>query len=263
MWILRSMHERVSFNVYKHLENVFKILSEYGVSATFFITGAMTERYPRIPQRICRHGHELASHGYSHKSLSKASFDEAEEEISKSITILNRFQEVRGFRAPFLARNKATYMACEKLGLSYDSSEHGLTKYRPNGFNVIVLPVISPLDTYGLDFMRMKSKDLVAKWLLQCSKSNGVTVCMHIWRIGRKKYIKAILEPLLRGDLCFVRAYDLLGRDGVALTFEVEYASFGESLPSTLRFRQLNIDNFAPKSRGSEKSFIITTGTRQ
>lgn len=234
MWILRSMHERISFNVYRHLENILKILSRYGVSATFFITGVMAEKHPKVPQRICRFEHEIASHGYSHKSLSQVSLIEAEQEISKSITVLNKFQEVRGFRAPFLVRNKATYLACQKLGISYDSSEHGSLKYCPEGFNVTILPVIYPLDTHGLDLLRLKTEDLVLKWVLQCSKSNGATVCMHVWRIGRKKYIKTILEPLLKSNLSFVRAYDLLHRDGIALTFDVEYTSLSESLPHNL-----------------------------
>jgi peptidoglycan/xylan/chitin deacetylase (PgdA/CDA1 family) len=228
------MHERISFNVYRHLENILKILSRYGVSATFFITGVMAEKHPKVPQRICRFEHEIASHGYSHKSLSQVSLIEAEQEISKSITVLNKFQEVRGFRAPFLVRNKATYLACQKLGISYDSSEHGSLKYCPEGFNVTILPVIYPLDTHGLDLLRLKTEDLVLKWVLQCSKSNGATVCMHVWRIGRKKYIKAILEPLLKSNLSFVRAYDLLHRDGIALTFDVEYTSLSESLPHNL-----------------------------
>jgi peptidoglycan/xylan/chitin deacetylase (PgdA/CDA1 family) len=228
------MHERISFNVYRHLENILSMLSKYGVSATFFITGVMAEKHPRLPQRICRFGHEIASHGYSHKSLSHVSQKEAEQEVAKSMAALSKFQEVKGFRAPFLVRNKATYLACEKLGLTYDSSEHGILKYRPNGFNVTVLPVVYPLDTHGLDLLRLKTEDLVSKWLSQCDKSAGAAVCMHVWRIGRRKYIKAILEPLLNSDLSFVRARDLLYRDGIALTFDVEYTSFSESLPHNL-----------------------------
>lgn len=231
MWILRSMHERISFNVYRHLDNILSVLSKYDVSATFFVNGTMAEKHPRIPQRICRHEHEIASHGYSHENLSEVSFAEAEREISKSIAVLSRYQEIKGFRAPFLVRNKATYLACEKLGLSYDSSEHGLTKYCPDGFKVTVLPVIYPLDTHGLDLMRLSSRDLVAKWLLQCDKSNGAAVCMHVWRTGRKKHIKTVLEPLLKSNVSFVTAYDLLHRDGIALTFDVEYMCLSESFP--------------------------------
>jgi len=230
MWILRTMHERVSFNLYKHLENILETLSSYGVHATFFISAEIAEKHPRIVQKICKNDHEIASHGYLHKVFFEVSREEAEREIAESIKILGRFHEVKGFRAPFLLRNKATYLACEKLGLSYDSSEHGLAKYCPDGFKVVVLPVVSPLDTHGFDLMRLGAKDLVARWLFQFGRSKGATVCMHTWRIGRKKYVRSVLEPLLKSDVPFVSASDLLHQDGVALTFDVEYTSFSESL---------------------------------
>jgi len=241
MWILKTMHERVSFNIYRHLENILKTLSDYGAPATFFITGEIAKKHPKIPQMVRRNNHEIASHGYSHKSFSGASFSEAEKEIGESIKVLSKFGEVKGFRAPLFVRNKATYLACEKLGLSYDSSEHGLTKYCPSGFKVAVLPVIPPLDTYGLDVMRLTAKDLVEKWLLQFKKSCGATVCMHAWRIGRRKYIKTILEALLKSNLTFVKAYELVGKDGIALTFDVEYTSLSDLL----------LQSWAPVSRRS------------
>jgi len=228
------MHERVSFNVYAHIESILETLANYGVHATFFITGEMAEKHPRIPRMICKKDHEIASHGYAHKSFCEASYAEAEKEIAKSIKVLSKFQRIEGFRAPYLVRNKAAYLACEKLGLSYDSSEHGLTKYRPDGFKVTVLPVVVPLDTHGLDLMRLSEKGLVARWLRQFDKSSGATVCMHVWRIGRKKYVRSILEPLLKSDLTFVSARDLVNQEGVALTFDVEYTSFSESLPHNI-----------------------------
>lgn len=234
MWVLRSLHERVSFNVYKHIDNILGTLSQHGILATFFITGEMAEKHPEIPRKICKYEHEIASHGYSHARFSETGYVDAERDVLKSIVALNEFQEVKGFRAPFLVRNKATYLACEKLGLSYDSSEYGLLKYCPNGFRVTILPVISPLDTHGLDLMRLQSEDLVAKWLSGCKRSIGAAICMHAWRMGRKKYIKGILKPLLNSDLTFLKACELLRKDGVALTFDVEYTSFSESVPHNL-----------------------------
>jgi len=225
------MHERASFNVYTQLENILETLANFGVHATFFITGEMAERHPGIPQTICKKDHEIASHGYSHKSFFEASYPEAEKEIAESIRVLSKFQEIQGFRAPYLVRNKATYLACEKLGLSYDSSEHGLRKYCPAGFKVTVLPVIAPSDVHGLDRMRLKAKDLVAMWVLNSRKSGGSAVCMHPWRMGRRRYVKALLEPLLRSNLSFVTASELVDRSGIALTFDVEYTSLSDWLP--------------------------------
>ncbi len=234
MWVLKTMHERVSFNAYKHIENILETLSKHHVSATFFMTGEIVKKHPKLAQRICRMNHEIASHSHSHRSFGEASYAEAMKDIAESMKVLSRFQKVEGFRAPYLVRNKETYLACEKLGLSYDSSEHGLTKYCPDGFKVTVLPVVSPVDTHGLDLMRLRAKALVATWISQFEKSEGAAVCMHAWRIGRKKYVKAVLEPLLKSKIDFVRACDLVHRRGAALTFDLEYTSFSESLPHNI-----------------------------
>lgn len=234
MWIVRGVRERLSFNVHKHVDNILETLSRHGVYATFFITGRVAEKHPEIPERVRKHNHEIASHSYAHRDFSKVGYEEAEKDLRRSIAVLSEYQEIRGFRAPFLVRNKATYEVCEDLGMDYDSSEYGLVRYRPDGFKVTVIPVLSPLDTHGLDLMRLKPEQLVADWLSECAKSVGAAICMHVWRIGRKRYVKTILEPLLENDLTFVRAHELLSTDGIALTFDVEYTSFGEALPQNL-----------------------------
>ena len=234
MWIIRGVSERLSFNVHKHVDNILETLSEHGVHATFFITGRVAEKHPEILQKICKHDHEIGSHSYAHGDFSEMSRADAKKDILKSITVLSKYQEVRGFRAPFLVRNRATYLACEDLNMDYDSSEYGLMKYRPNGFKVLVIPVVSPLDTHGLDLMHFKPEELVSEWASECSKSVGAAICMHVWRIGRKKYIKAILEPLLESGMTFVSAHELLSANGIAFTFDVEYTSFGEALPQNL-----------------------------
>jgi len=73
MWILGSMHEKISFNVYRHFENILDVLSKYYAPATFFITGTMAEIHPLIAKRMYKNDHEKVSHGYSYKSLFKAS----------------------------------------------------------------------------------------------------------------------------------------------------------------------------------------------
>lgn len=234
MWIARSLRERISFNVHKHVDNILETLSKHGVSATFFITGRVAEKHPEIPKRLCEAGHEIASHSYAHGDFSKAGYEKVKEDLLKSVAVLSEYQKVRGFRAPFLVRNKATYQVCEDLGMDYDSSEYGLVKYCPDGFRVTVIPVVSPLDTHGLDLMRLKPERLVAGWVSKCGESEGAAICMHVWRMGRKKYVNAVLDPLLGSGLTFVRARELLSTEGIALTFDIEYTSFGEALPQNL-----------------------------
>ena len=234
MWIVSGVRERLSFNVYKNIDNILETLHKHGVYATFFMTGKVAEKHPEIVDKVCKCDHEIASHSYAHRDFAKISCEEAENDLLKSITVLSEHQEIRGFRAPFLVRNKVTYQVCEDLGLDYDSSEYGLVKYLPDGFKVTVIPVVSPLDTHGLDLMRLRSEQLVDRWVSECSKSVGAAICMHVWRIGQKKYIETVLKPLLESDLTFVRAHELLSTDGIALTFDVEYTNFSEAFPQNL-----------------------------
>lgn len=234
MWIASSVRERLSFNAYRNIDNILEALSERGVHATFFMTGKVAEKHPQIVDKVCKRGHEIASHSFAHRDFSRIGAKEAEEDLMKSINVLGEHQEVKGFRAPFLVRNRVTYQVCEDLGLDYDSSEYGLMKYLPDGFKVTIIPVVSPLDTHALDLMRLDAQQLVDGWIAECDKSVGVAICMHVWRIGRKKYIETVLKPLLESNLAFVRAHELLSKDGVALTFDVEYTNFSEALPQNL-----------------------------
>jgi len=231
MWIVRGLRERISFDVQRHIDNILQALSDYGVYATFFLTGRVAEKHPEIPEKVCKRDHEVASHSYAHGNFSGIGYEEARQDFLKSISVLARYGEVKGFRAPFLVRNKATYRVCEDVGMDYDSSEYGLVRYRPEGFGVTVIPVVYPLDTHGLDLMRLEPEKLVAEWMSECGKSVGAAICMHAWRIGRRKYVKTVLEPLLKSDLSFVRARELLDTNGVALTFDVEYTNFSEAFP--------------------------------
>ena len=45
-------------------------LREQGIRATFFQSGMQVERYPEITRQVCREGHEIGNHGFSHKRLS-------------------------------------------------------------------------------------------------------------------------------------------------------------------------------------------------
>ena len=53
------------------VDNTIRLLDlfdEVGVKATFFILGLVAERHPALLRRIAEAGHELASHGQSHKT---------------------------------------------------------------------------------------------------------------------------------------------------------------------------------------------------
>lgn len=99
-----------------------KLLREENIPATFFTTGDVAQRYPELMQQIVDQGHELASHGYSHKRFDAMTETEAEDEIVKSLEILKKFYPVVSFRAPNLEFPEKFLPLLEKNGIRLDSS---------------------------------------------------------------------------------------------------------------------------------------------
>src|SRR5256712_11972903 len=56
--------------VEKNTGGLLDILDEYGVKGTFFVLGWEAERRPRMIEEIAARGHEIGSHGYSHRLCS-------------------------------------------------------------------------------------------------------------------------------------------------------------------------------------------------
>jgi len=74
------------------------------------VLGQVAEKYPDLIELISNEGHEIASHGYSHKMLYQMDKNEFENEIKKSIKILTKIthEKPRGFRAPCFSINNDT-----------------------------------------------------------------------------------------------------------------------------------------------------------
>lgn len=117
--------------VEKPTKVVLELLKRYNQRATFFVLGQLAEKYPELIKKISDSGHEVSSHGYSHKALDELSKDEFEKEIQLSKNIIKNIinKEPKGFRAPNFSLNKKTGWALEilgKNGFQYDSSIHPL-----------------------------------------------------------------------------------------------------------------------------------------
>ena len=70
------------------IKPLLELLDKYDINATFFVLGDVAEKYPDLIETIYLKGHEIASHGYSHISLSNMDKDKFKEEflkLSKSI----------------------------------------------------------------------------------------------------------------------------------------------------------------------------------
>jgi len=118
----------VTERVLHSTNKVMDILSENNTKATFFTLGNVAEKFPELIRRMSDEGHEVASHGYSHRNIYSMSRKEMLEDITKSVQLLEDAggQKVIGFRAPnFSIREHLFPEFCEALaanGIRYDSS---------------------------------------------------------------------------------------------------------------------------------------------
>lgn len=104
------------------------LLRENRAPATFFTTGDAARRYPGFVERVVADGHELASHGMTHRPFPTLSAAEAEEEIRGTSALLREHAPVTAFRAPNLRMPDRYLPLLEADGYRVDSSRG---KYKP------------------------------------------------------------------------------------------------------------------------------------
>ncbi len=107
------------------LARSLKLFSELDITGTFFVTGRFAMNNQGAIKSIASDGHEVANHGYSHKSLLGLSNLELEHEIVISQNILQKIVDKPvGFRAPYCSYSTKLLSILEKNGYLYDSSLH-------------------------------------------------------------------------------------------------------------------------------------------
>lgn len=106
---------------------LLSILKERNTQATFFVLGYVAEHFPELVEKIKDENHEIASHGYSYTPITRQTPSEFEEDLLKSIRILEKItgDKIAGYRAPQFTVVEKTSWAIDimkKNGLEYDSS---------------------------------------------------------------------------------------------------------------------------------------------
>jgi polysaccharide deacetylase family protein (PEP-CTERM system associated) len=108
-------------------DRMLELLEAADVRATFFVLGWVAERFADLISRIESHGHEIASHGYSHELVHAQTASEFRQDIRLAKKLLEDIvgKNVRGFRAPTFSIGSRNWWAYEVLaeeGYEYSSS---------------------------------------------------------------------------------------------------------------------------------------------
>jgi polysaccharide deacetylase family protein (PEP-CTERM system associated) len=119
--------DRCESRVERNTIRLLEIFRRHQVEATFFVLGWIAERFPDLVREIEHQGHEVATHGYSHRLLTHMQPSEFRADLQRSLEVLARVSnhEIRGFRAPSFSVTRKTLWAVTILrenGIRYDSS---------------------------------------------------------------------------------------------------------------------------------------------
>jgi polysaccharide deacetylase family protein (PEP-CTERM system associated) len=119
--------DKCESRVERNTARLLDLFRKHHTQATFFVLGWVADRFPDLVKEIERQGHELATHGYSHRLLTLMQPEEFRVDLQRSLEVLAKAtsQEVRGFRAPSFSLTRQTLWAVDILresGIQYDSS---------------------------------------------------------------------------------------------------------------------------------------------
>jgi polysaccharide deacetylase family protein (PEP-CTERM system associated) len=103
------------------------LLAAHGVHATFFVLGWVARKHPEIVRQIVASGHEVASHGMSHRLIYTQTPEEFRRETRDSKALLEDLAQkpVAGYRAATYSITRSSLWALDILceeGFRYDSS---------------------------------------------------------------------------------------------------------------------------------------------
>ena len=102
-------------------------LARHGAAATFFATGDVARRHPKLIRAIAAEGHEIACHSDRHVALDRQDPASFRDDLERNREALHAAGagEVIGYRAPFLSLVERTGWAHDilaALGFLYSSS---------------------------------------------------------------------------------------------------------------------------------------------
>jgi len=97
------------------------VLEKLGARATFFVIGELCARYPELVAAIAEGGHELASHGYTHRRFTALSASELSDELTRTQALLEPHSPPnrRPFvRPPHGAVSLRSILTCARRGFT-------------------------------------------------------------------------------------------------------------------------------------------------
>ncbi|MCX6060963.1 MAG: polysaccharide deacetylase family protein [Campylobacterales bacterium] len=123
-----SQYSGTSTNLESNVDRLIDLCAEYGVKSTCFILGDVAKNKPYVVKKLFEAGHEIASHGMSHKLIYPMSPNEFHADLKYSTDTIEQItgHKIVGFRAPSWSLKRGTlpwfYEILAEEGFLYSSS---------------------------------------------------------------------------------------------------------------------------------------------
>jgi len=196
-------------NLPGNVDMLLDAFAQQGFMCTFFVLGRIADRIGPQLRRMVEEGHEVASHGMSHRRVLELTPEQFREELVSSKAMLEDMtgQVVEGFRAPMFSITEENLWALDVLaesGYHYDSSicpvsnfAYGIknSPHQPhrlkNGLVEIPMSVVRilgyPLMLGGGFYLRVYPLWL-HKLFLKMKRSGTNVYYLHPWEIDDASY---------------------------------------------------------------------------
>jgi peptidoglycan-N-acetylglucosamine deacetylase len=196
------------------LPAVLRLLRAHGVRSTFFVPGRVAETHPGAVESILGDGHEVAHHGYTHRTPAELTVDEEVEEFERGLAALGRFGvEPKGYRAPSWDVSPETLALAARYGFDYSSNfMDDVRPYIHASNELVELPVHWALDDaahywFAADTWTKKISTNTEVEQIMTAEADGIAAMagcavytFHPQIIGRPGRLP-LLEELLRRAL--------------------------------------------------------------
>jgi polysaccharide deacetylase family protein (PEP-CTERM system associated) len=219
----------ITDRVVRNVSRILEVLDDFGVKGTFFVQGLVAEAFPKLIGDLVRDGHEVQSHGYSHRPLFEMNRRELRSELERARATVEDAAgcPVTAFRAQDFSIVRENLWALETLadvGFEVDSS---------------IFPM--GLKRYGID-----GWDLAPHVVDLANGAAILEVPVAVWAVGRWRipvagggYFRVLPHLLIERGLRAVA----LDRPAVVYCHpyefnETELAEFNGSVPRKLRMSQ-------------------------
>ncbi len=219
----------------KRINRILELLDKLDIKLTFFVVGFLAEKHTSFIKEIHTRGHEIASHGFFHRSYAKMSAHEIRVDLERSKKVFAGLGiDICGFRPPYLSSNESLYDIAADLGFKYISgsvafdfpiyqnkASSGLP-YPRAGDRINEVPITAPTDFDLISYSGRTMKDAVEHWKNHCSAD--ATYLFHPLFIGTRENLPLVKEFLL----CLRDEHELVTMrkkaetsKGVALTMDI------------------------------------------